>query len=417
MTRGVSALALCAGALIATPGPLASQQAPLPPAVSLDSAAATAWRHFERLWVPASGLAHATPDYEKLTPWDIGSVLAALYSARVLGLLDADEYARRMRTTLGTLERLPLYDGKVFHKLYHARSGRMIGRGGAPASKGYAYSATDLGRLLLWLRIIARTEPQLGAQAERVARRVDLSRVVQNGYLHGEELSPRRRSGVRRFQEGRIGYEQYAARGFAAWGADVAPALDLLANATPVTVLGVELLQDRRGLDRLTSEPLVLIGMETGWTPAEAALARKSLEVQEVRAKRSGRMTIVSEDAIGVPPHYFYYYCILCSGKSFVIETAVPGRPLTGPRWISTKATFGWHVLLGNDYTAEAMRRVAAARTASGWSSGIFEQSGKPTRTFDVNTAAVILEAAAYARRGRPFLPADAADSATWRAR
>lgn len=371
---------------------------------TFDSAAALAWRQFERLWVPATGLARATPDYEKLTPWDIGSVMAALYSARILGLIDEAAYRSRMRTTLRTLERIPLYEGKVFHKIYHARTTRMVGRGGGESRRGYSWSATDLGRFLIWLRIVGQDEP-FRATAERVARRMDFSRVVENGYMHGEELSPQRRSGVRRFQEGRVGYEQYSARGFQLWGVDVGPALDLHTNGIPAMVQGVELLADRRGLDRLTSEPFILMGLETGWSPAEARLARNLLEAQERRYRATGTLTIASEDALGVAPHYFYYNCVLCTGRPFVIETAVPGRPLTGPRWVSTKATFGWHVLAPSDYTALALNRImAGARSRSGWSSGIFEKTGRPTGTHDVNTAAVILEAAAYRKLGRPFL-------------
>jgi len=369
-----------------------------------DSAALVAWEQFERLWVPATGLARATPDYDKLTPWDMGSVIAALFSAKRLGLLPDSTYRARLSRTLETLATIALYDGVAFNKLYDARSGRMLGMGARPSSRGHAYSATDLGRLLLWLRIIERNEPAFAALAGAVASRVDFGRVVADGYLHGEERSPRRRSGIRRFQEGRIGYEQYAARGFAVWGADVGRASDLTANAAPLIMDGIELLRDRRGLDRLTSEPFILLGLEAGWTPAESALSVAVLRVQELRYLRTNVVTVVSEDAVGVPPHYFYYSCVWCSGRAWVVETAVPGRPLRSPRWVSTKAAFAWHALLPGEYTRRAVDRVAAARTAQGWSAGVMERSGTPTRSYDINTAAVILEAAAYHRLGRPLL-------------
>lgn len=372
----------------------------------LDSAAVIAWRQFERLWVPESGLAKATFDYDKLTTWDIGSVLGGLYAGRVLGFLDEIEYRERMCVTLETLARMPLFQDSVFHKLYDSRSGRMVDRNGREADRGYAWSATDLGRFLVWLRIIGATDSSLTDLTTRIARRMQLDRVVADGYMHGEDATPGRKP--YHFQEGRVGYEQYAARGFALWGHDVALALDLNTNSQPLTVYGVELLRDARGLDRLTSEPFILLGLEVGWNDEEAKLARNLLEVQAERYRRTRIMTIVSEDAVGIEPHYFYYYCVYCSGRAFVIEAHEPGRRYNSPRWQSTKATFGWHALLPSEYTSLAVERIQRARANVGWSSGVLEGSGAATRSYDINTAAVILEAAAYRKLGRPFLPREA---------
>ena len=369
-----------------------------------DTAAAVAWDQFNTLWIATTGLAKSTSEYDKLTSWDIGSILAALYSARELGLLPPDEYRARAGLTLRTLETLPLFEGVAFNRMYDARTARMIGRNGAPTGRGYGWSATDLGRLLLWLRAVAERDSALTVSAVRVAGRINPQRIVREGYLHGEDITASGRR--RRFQEGRIGYEQYAARGFAAWGHDVAPALDIRANAAPVVVMGEELLRDTRGLDRLSSEPFVLIGLEAGWNDDEAALAQSLLAVQANRFHRTRIVTIASEDAVGIPPHYFYYYCVYCTGRVFVVETTDPGITVDVPRWVSTKATFAWHALLPSDYTTMAVARVARARTQNGWSSGVFEQSGRPTRTYDLNTVAIILEAAAFHRLGRPLVPA-----------
>ena len=377
------------------------------PQTVFDSAAVIAWRQFDRLWVPATGLARATFDYDKLTTWDIGSVLAAVYSARVLGIIDDTEYRARMCRTLETLEAAPLFQDSVFHKLYDASTGKMANREGKVTPRGYAWSATDLGRLLVWLRIVAQADSAVGDTtihqlATLVANRMRLDRVVANGYLHGEDATLGRRR--RYFQEGRIGYEQYAARGFALWGHDVALALDVNTNSQPLTVLGVELLKDKRGLDRITSEPFVLLGLEVGWTPDEAALARNVLEVQAQRYRQTKILTIASEDAVGIAPYFFYYYCVYCSGRAFTIETHDPGSRRSSPRWMSTKATFGWHALLPSEYTQLAMDRIARAKATVGWSSGVMEGSGAATRTYDINTATVILEAAAYRKLGRPLL-------------
>ena len=369
-------------------------------------AARAAWQHFNRLWQPATGLANATPGYDKLTSWDLGSVLAALVSARELGLIDDAVYKQRLGRTLQTMERMPLFEKAVFNKMYSSRTGRMVGRGGVVSNTGYGWSATDLGRLLIWLRIVADREPALRAQTGRIVARIDMTKVVSAGYMFGQEIM--RTGTTRRFQEGRIGYEQYAARGFALWGQSVEPALDLHRNARPIQVLGIPMLTDVRGLDRINSEPFVLAGLETGWTPEFRDLAVQVLAIQKARYETTGIITIVSEDALAVPPYYFYYYCVYCSGEAFVIEVADPGKSLDQPRWVSTKAAFAWYALLPGTYTSLALQRVAKAKTSAGWSSGVFEHNGKPTYTYDINTAAIILEAAAVRRRGRAFLDASA---------
>jgi hypothetical protein len=365
-------------------------------------AATTAWKQFERLWNDKTGLARATPDYNKLTPWDIASVIAANYSGHKLGMLDDSAYLTRMKTTLRTLQRMPLYRKVVFHKSYIAESGRMAGRNGRVSSTGYGWSATDLGRLLIWLKIVARNDTSLQSDVQRVVDRLKLSESTAKGYMVGGTIGSRGQ--LWRFQEGRIGYEQYAARGFDFWGAAVDSALDLKRNARPIEILGVPLLADRRGLDRLNSEPFVLLGLELGFSPEEEELARNVLKAQEARFDKTGNVTMASEDAVNVAPHFFYYYCVYCNGREFTIDVATPGKRLDKPRWVSTKATFGYHALMPSPYTKRALTLVEQARAEEGWSSGVFESTKKSTRTYDINTAAVVLESALFVKTGRPLI-------------
>lgn len=367
-------------------------------------AAKAAWEQFNALWIPKTGLAAATRDYRKLTPWDIGSVLAANYSGHQLGLLSDTEYQTRMNATLHTLQSMPLYREAVFHKMYFADNAGMVGKDGVASKTGYGWSATDLGRLLIWLHIISDNDSQFRDEIAGIVKRIKFSETVQDGYLYGGMLGSKGQ--LWKFQEGRIGYEQYSARGYDFWGASVAKALDVNANAKPINLLGVSIPQDTRGLDRLNSEPFVMLGLELGFPPAMQRLSDNVLAVQEARFKQTGKLTMVSEDAVNVPPHYFYYYCVLCNGKSFTVDVAETGLNLDKPRWVSTKAAFGYHTLVGSEYTKRIMEEVKAAHTARGWSSGIFEDTKQPTEAYDVNTAAVILEAALYRKLGGPIATA-----------
>jgi hypothetical protein len=113
----------------------------------------------------------------------------------------------------------------------------------------------------------------------------------------------------------------------------------------------------------------------------------------------------VNEDASTQSPHYFYYYCAYCNGRPFVVDISTPGQALDGPRWVSTKAAFGWHALMPSDYTRKALDYVMASRDERhGWASGVYEGNGRSTEAYNINTAAVILQVAAYQRGGRPLI-------------
>jgi hypothetical protein len=359
-----------------------------------------AWKYFQKNTNPTTGLTQATPEWANTTLWDIGAQLLAMYSAKELGIITADEYQKRMTKALNTVEKAPLYRNLVYNRVYSVTTGRL-----GPAD---GWSAMDLGRFLAALKIIAARDPQFAAQAERIAKRSDLSQVAYEGYLHGEMTGSR--SKPYRFQEGRIGYEQYAATGFNQWGAPVANALRFELNAEPFDVLGVPLFADTRYDDRLVSEPFILMGLEFGLDGSLRNLAANILKAQEARFKTTGKMTIVSEDAVSQPPDYFYYYCVICSRKPFVVGTASPGKERDTPRWVSTKGAYGWDAIMPDDYTRQAVAAVAPAMDpAKGWASGVYESNGESTKTIDINTAAVMLEIALFKLRGSHPLMQDAA--------
>ncbi|CAA9340933.1 MAG: hypothetical protein AVDCRST_MAG89-2607, partial [uncultured Gemmatimonadetes bacterium] len=169
--------------------------------------------------------------------------------------------------------------------------------------------------------------------------------------------------------------------------------------------LGIPLLADRRGDDFLTSEPFVLAGLELGWSREMRDLATGVLQAQEERHRRTGQPTFVSEDAIPRAPYYFYYYAVSYRGQPFVVGAQGTDAILDEPRWISAKAAFAWHALLPSAYTRLGADAVAPARSPSkGWSSGVYETSRAPTGSENINTAAVILQAALYGASGRPLV-------------
>ena len=360
-------------------------------------AARSAWAFLDGRVNRSTGLITPLGAYPYATMWDVASMIASVYSAHELGLLDDGKYAARMSAILDTLQRLALYDGRAFNKAYDTRSG-------APSAP-LGWSTTDLGRLLIWLRI-AGSDARFEEAAEAIVRRLDFSVMVKSGYLWGaaEHSNGERET----YPEGTIGYEQYAARGYALWGQPAARALRWQENAVPVTVMTQPVIADFRRGDRLTPEPFLRWGLEVGWDSATRRLVRQLLLALEERHRRTGIVTMTGEDAISEPPHYFYYYCIYANGLDFSVDVQAPDAVVDGPRWISAKAAYAFDALMPTRYTALAVEAVDGARRGSGWAAGVYEETGQSTGNHSINTAAIILTAALYHARGESILAAAA---------
>ena len=392
--------------LLAVPAPAPSTLSSVGPAEQaafVTKSARAGWAYVARE-VTSAGFVGATKNYQFLTVWDMGSALAAAYSARQLGFISQAQYHKFVDRTLTSIEKIPLFDNVAFNRMYSAQTGAMVDSKAVVSKVGMGYSSLDHGRLLIWLKLVGESEPGFAPRAQAIVSRLDMTRIVKDGYMQGEEISARTDE-HRSYQEGRVGYEQYAAEGFALWGARVDSALDFAINGKPVQVLGQTLVTDSRGGDVMTSEPFVMMGLELGWKTATwRNLALAALAAQESRFKQTGIVTMVSEDAIPVPPSYFYYYLLYRDGKPFVVSTVSGVVSDTFPRWVSAKAAFGYNALAPSDYTWRAVQTVKWAGSPDGWTAGVYEGTKNSTKTFNLNTAAIVLESAAYMKRGCAFI-------------
>ncbi|MSR35382.1 MAG: DUF3131 domain-containing protein [Gemmatimonadetes bacterium] len=192
-----------------------------------------------------TGLVAATPGWANITLWDVGSLVGAVYAAGELGLLDQAERDEWMGTLLQTLRTAPIVDNAAFNRAYVVATAGMLGDKDVASDVGTGWSTTDLGRLLIWLKVVETKLPAHAAAAREAVQRIDFGRIVQGGYLRGATIKPK--EGLITYGEGRLGYEQYAARGFELWGHSAARSLDASTHARPVTVMGQTLLHDDRG--------------------------------------------------------------------------------------------------------------------------------------------------------------------------
>ena len=366
--------------------------------------AQTAWAFVANNTQASTGLAKSHETFQFVTTWDIASQIAATYSAHELGIIDDATYDSRIKKILATLTTLPLYQGAAFNRFYDSQTGQMVDRNFKASTTGFGWSTTDIGRLLTWLRILSVNQPQYSAQATAIKNRLNMSRLISGGTLMGVDVDAN--GSTITYAETGLGYEQYAAGGFALWGYRASNSLNPTANAKATTVLGVNVWIDGRGNARLTSEPYIMMGLETGfWAPALKDQAQAVLAAQQARNDQTGIITIVTEDAMPDAPYYFYYYSVYHSGKTFVVEGPGYGTVVSNPRWVSSKAAFAWRALFPTDYTLKAFNAVqAAAIPGHGWGAGVYEGTLKPTGYATLNTAGMILESALYHKLGQAFL-------------
>ncbi|WP_159180422.1 DUF3131 domain-containing protein, partial [Klebsiella pneumoniae] len=97
---------------------------------------------------------------------------------------------------------------------YNTISGQKVNYQNKPGEIGF--SALDIGRMLIWLKVIKERYPEYSNSIDNVVLGWDFSHVVDPcGTLYGAYLENGQPKYV---QEGRLGYEEYGAAGFQLWG-------------------------------------------------------------------------------------------------------------------------------------------------------------------------------------------------------
>ncbi|EYD76384.1 hypothetical protein Rumeso_02048 [Rubellimicrobium mesophilum DSM 19309] len=383
-----------------TPDP--STQAPPPPLEPLSdeelAAARTAWAYFEGNTQPDTGLVNSVAGYPATTMWDTGGYLLAAISAERLGLLPREEFDRRMTQALDSLVRLPLYDGRLPNKSYDTTTLAMTDYANIPTEAGIGWSALDIGRLLVPLEVLLTHYPEHAAEVAAVLDRWNLSAAVGNGELIGAQ--PNDGGGVDFVQEGRLGYEQYGARGFELLGYDTGEASRVEPQLDWAEVEGVEVPVDRRDPEEFgahthtLSEPYILAALEYGWDTQLKDLAWRVYEAQERRHTDIGLLTAVTEDHLDRAPH-FIFSSVIANGEPWAVQTDT-GEDADAFRILSTKAALGWHALYRTPYTEQLTAAVWDLQTPNGWQAGHYETLDGPDAVLASNTNAVILEALHY---------------------
>ena len=359
-----------------------------------------AWQYFVTNQQTNTGLFNAVHGTPETTMWDLGSGLAGLVCAEQLGIINRERFQKSLNVLLQTLTRMSLYNQELPNRQYDARTGSMIDAKHRSSKRGSGWSALDLGRLLVWLKITATWYPAFEERVEAVIERWQLSRLLLDDELQSLFLG---RDGEYLRQAGRLGYEQYAALGFRLWGLNAPAALDY-EETQETEVFGVSVSYDIRDNACLTSEPFFLAKIELGGIdPQFDTLTQAVYEVQRRRWQELDVLTAVSEDFIDKPPG-FVYNCIVFDGRPWQ-SVGSDGQQASSRQSLSTKAAFAWFALYPDDYSKQLAAAVEnVIDPGHGYYAGVYT-TGKVNTSLNITTNAGVLEALLYIVRGRrPFI-------------
>lgn len=365
--------------------------------------ARAAWRYFEINTRPETGLADSVAGHRATTMWDTASHLLGVVAAGRLGLIDAVEVERRLESALASLARMPLFDDELPNKSYDTVTLAMTDYDGHPTPRGIGWSAIDVARLLVPFEAIAWSHPRLTPAVRAVLGRWRTDRMLRDGLMYGARVDADGRTQL--VQEGRLGYEEYAARALALIGADALEALRYDDTIALVTIDGVGVPTDRRSprdygaLDYVVSEPYVLGAVELGSEAPFAEMAARVYRAQVARHARTGVVTAVSEDHVDRAP-YFVYNTVFAAGRPWNTITDT-GADASALRSLSVKAALGWLVLYDTAYSGELRRALDGLWDPErGWYAGRYEETGEPNRALTANTNGIVLESLSYLVHG-----------------
>jgi Protein of unknown function (DUF3131) len=365
-----------------------------------------AWAYFQKNWQQKTGLVNSVSGFESVTMWDQAAAIAALVSAKELKLVSEQEFQSKMSQTLKTLATMPLYKGQLPNKVYNSKTLIPVSYGQLTKREEIGWSAIDLGRMAIWLKIVGSKYPQLKPQTEAVWKHWQVQRLVKDGRMYGTAVT----DGKEEYnQEGRLGYENYAAYGLKLWGLNVNKALDTKTNTAFIGIYGQGVPYDKRDFDNsgannyVLSEPYILDGIETGFQALPKAYADRVLAAQEARYIATNQLTAATEDNLDRAP-YFVYNSVFVNGKPWA-NISDKRQEYPDLKFISAKAAIGWHVIYNSDYTQKLFSFVETnLKAEGGWYNGYYEILKEPNKAQTANNNGVILQSLLYKKVGKPLI-------------
>lgn len=149
----------------------------------------TAWRYFVNNTNNSTGLVNSIDRYPVASVWHMGDYLAALMAAHQLSLIDKIEFDQRLSQFLEFVAKMPLAQGKLPNKNYNTKTGAMLDAANKDGEAGW--SATDISRLMVWLKIIGEHYPEYQEYLDKVILRWQYCEVIDDCgqlYRYGKQV-------------------------------------------------------------------------------------------------------------------------------------------------------------------------------------------------------------------------------------
>lgn len=358
-----------------------------------------AWAYFERKSSALPGLTSANiwldeddgvGAYDIITMWDVGSLIMATVSARSIGLIDAEDFDRRVTSIKSFLERTT-----YTHKTTRVPNFRSRVDNAASVEAGY--DATDTGRLFVALHVLEKfTDGKYDFAS--VFKKWDIAETVENGQIRDIK------NGSYTAAQSNI-YRFYVSRGYDLWSIKHAPAYDGDAPDTSAAARKA-FLATLGEIGPIATEPSLNEIIEVGPSPYSTVISEVLGERQQKRYEETGKLTSVSETPIDRAP-WFTYQGLDLTRQGADAWTVYPYA--TNAKWdtpefadenrvINAKAAFLWYAVTPNAYTEKVWNyvREQARSKKYGFHPGVYEATKNPSTNIDLNTNATILEAIAY---------------------
>ena len=386
--------------------------------------AQAAWKYFEANYEKSTGLVSDRSDMKGATLWGMGDYLAALQAAESLDIISLEEFDQRVRLFLGAVKQLPLHGGELPHRNYDTRTLEPMDYGMNPTPEGIGWSGLDVGRFLLALHNLKGCHKEYTKVIDEIVLDWSFLRVVREGRIHSAfvETDDNGRQLIRVKPDSRLGYEEYAARGFQLWGFDVTEAAvggDYKTAELEGFQIPIERDRPRKQTDikqQTVSNPFMVYGLELGLDPQMRNLVLPMLQAQAERYNREGILTAAGTTLTTKAPYVINSSLINKDEKPWAVSTDETSlKP--EQRVISSAAAFAYHAIFPESEYAQELYQSALDlyHPVLGFYEGVNEQSGQSNPGFSGSTNSIVLQSILYRLRDRqPLLVADISRDSPW---
>ena len=355
-----------------------------------------AWQYFQRFRNPRTGLMPSTAfligrditRYDYATMWDVGSQILGMIAAVELDLMTLPEMTRWAERLIVNLPTVTLQGLRLPSSIVH------VGNREAPDQ---SFTTCDVGRLLSSFDNLRTFSAALRDIIDSKVAGWDIQQTIQDGRMQDLTITRRHDRFISHCSD-------YSARAYAAFGVAADSPLVAL-NETHNADDMIALLYSASRIGSIGAEPLLLEGIEMGFSPTSQYLADMLFAAQLEDNRNTGTMRCVSEAPLDQEPWFTYQgYRINNFAQPWSVQVRSNDAKYASPDFlksiqvVSVKAAFLWAATHPHDYSNALVNYVRARARVEGFgfSSGIYLETGLPMQEYsDLNTNAIILQAAA----------------------